>query len=182
MAINSLGVLATVCAVNASLDSALHSMSEFTAVGGRAQVVEIPIGSGTALLIDDSFNATPDSVRATLKLLAEYGPQRQARRIAVLGDILHLGPASQDLHSSLAEDICLRPIHQVFTIGSEMLHLHRALPHAIRGPHASCLRELEQLVRAYLQAGDILTIKASTPIGLGRLAASLKSSTRHSDS
>jgi UDP-N-acetylmuramyl pentapeptide synthase len=55
-----------------------------------------------------------------------------------------------------------------------MLHLHRVLPDVVRGPHASSLRELEELLRAYLQPGDILTIKASTPIGLGRLASSLK--------
>lgn len=178
MAQNSVGALASVAAAGGDVTAAAASLAEFNAVGGRAQVFEIEAKDGKADLIDDSFNATPDSIRSTVDLLALFEPGENGRRIAVLGDILHLGPGSSKIHARLAKPIAASGVDKVFTIGPMMKHLHRALPQEIRGKHARDLADLYQAVRSYLKAGDVITVKASTPIGLGKVTKGLRQGSR----
>src|SRR5581483_9540439 len=97
-------------------------------------------------LVDESYNANPDSMRAALLVLGAIQPKPGGRRIAVLGDMLELGPAASRLHAELAEPVLAARVDLVFTIGREMEHLDRALPPKQRGAHAASSAELAPVV------------------------------------
>jgi UDP-N-acetylmuramoyl-tripeptide--D-alanyl-D-alanine ligase len=174
MAMNSVAALATVHAAGADPARAAADLADFEAVGGRAEIVAVTVDGGLAQLIDDSFNATPDSVRSTLRLLTLVPPGAGGRRIAVLGDILHLGPESARIHADLAQAAIEADVDTVFTIGNEMRYLFEALPAARRGTHAPDLAALYRELRSRLRPGDVLTVKASTPIGLTKITQALR--------
>jgi UDP-N-acetylmuramoyl-tripeptide--D-alanyl-D-alanine ligase len=178
MAINALGVLATVHAGQADVGRAAAALSSFEAVAGRARVERVSVGGRTITLVDDSFNATPASVRSSLALLALVAPEG-GRRIAVLGDILHLGPESPALHEALAEEVERHGVDRVLTTGAMMARLARKLPAAVCGPHCEALADLYAALMGELSDGDVVTLKASTPVGLSRLANALRAGRPH---
>ncbi len=173
MALNSLGVLTVAQAVGADLQEAAASLSTFSPVGGRAKISELSFGEGTITFIDDSFNATPLSVQSTLNILGNFPIEPGSRRIALLGDILHLGPQSPSIHAALAESVVASKVDHLITTGDLARHIHAAAPQEIQGGHYDRLADAYQALRAALRPGDVLTIKASTPINLQRIAAAL---------
>jgi UDP-N-acetylmuramoyl-tripeptide--D-alanyl-D-alanine ligase len=122
----------------------------------------LSLGNGEpALLIDESYNANPASMRAAIALLgqAEIGPR--GRRIAVLGDMLELGAAGADLHRGLVEPIRAHGIDLVFCCGPLMHALWEALPSERRGGYAEGAGALEADVIAAIRPGDAVMIKGS---------------------
>src|SRR5581483_4057312 len=99
---NSLAVLATAVLAGADLALAALALAEFKAVAGRGAPLEIEVAGGSALIIDESYNANPASVTAALALLGQSAIGPRGRRIAVLGDMLELGPKGPSLHRALA--------------------------------------------------------------------------------
>jgi UDP-N-acetylmuramoyl-tripeptide--D-alanyl-D-alanine ligase len=118
----------------------------------------VPVACGTALLIDESYNASPASMRAALDVL---GRVDAPRRIAVLGDMLELGEESAKLHAALAEPIEQAGVTQVFTVGKDMQRLHEALPARLRAAHAATSKEMAPIVKAALKPGDAVMVKGS---------------------
>ncbi len=174
MAVNAIGALTVAHAAGVDVKRAAAALEGFNPVGGRAQVVTISAGQDArATLIDDSFNATPASVRSTLELLQVVAEGRR-RTLAVLGDIAHLGARSPELHAELAEAIVGAGVDRVLTVGPMMRHLHDALPDAIRAPHADELAGLYARLRDELRDGDVVTVKASIPAGLAAVAKALR--------
>ncbi|MBV8537515.1 MAG: UDP-N-acetylmuramoylalanyl-D-glutamyl-2, 6-diaminopimelate--D-alanyl-D-alanine ligase, partial [Alphaproteobacteria bacterium] len=94
-------------------------------------------------------------------------------RIAVLGDMLELGPTAPELHAGLAEPLAASGVDLVFTCGTNMRRLHEALPAARRGGHASDSNALLPLVRAALRAGDVVVVKGSYGSRMGRIVDAL---------
>ena len=176
MAINSVGALAVVRAAGGDLQRAAADLADFTAVGGRASISEIQLEGGTATLIDDSYNATPDSIRSTLSLMAQVAREKGAggRRIAVLGDIRHLGPREAEHHAALAPALAEHGVDHVITFGELMHHLQDAAPKELQGGHKGSHQAVLDAIRAVLKPGDVVTIKASTPVKLGRVAHALR--------
>ncbi|HEX2887428.1 glutamate ligase domain-containing protein, partial [Vineibacter terrae] len=116
---------------------------------------------GTVELIDESYNASPPSVRAMLALLTAARPGPGGRRVLVLGDMLELGADSTALHAALAPDVEASGADVVFTAGTAMAALHRALPPRLRGAHAPDSSRLAQRVVEALKAGDVVAVKGS---------------------
>ncbi len=176
MAVNSAGALAVVHAAGGDFKQAAADLADFTAVGGRASISEIQIAGGAATLIDDSYNATPDSIRSTLSLMAQVAREKGTggRRIAVLGDIKHLGPREAEHHAALAPALAEYGVDHVITFGKLMHHLQSAAPKELRGGHKGSHQAVLDAIRAVLKPGDILTIKASTPVKLGWVARALR--------
>ncbi len=112
-------------------------------------------------LIDDSYNANPSSMGAAFGVLGAAQPAGAGRRIAVLGDMLELGPNAPALHAGLASGLAAQPIDLVFTAGSLMRHLHDALPAARRGAHAANTAELVAPLVGALADGDVVLVKGS---------------------
>src|SRR5262249_5562325 len=159
--INSLAVMAAVRAAGADISIAAAVMGSLEALDGRGRRHRITIAGGEAELVDESYNANPDSMRAALSVLAAIVPRPGGRRIAVLGDMLELGDQAPRLHEELAAPVLAADVGLVFTVGREMEHLDRALPAARRGAHAATSAELVPALMAALRPGDVVMVKGS---------------------
>jgi UDP-N-acetylmuramoyl-tripeptide--D-alanyl-D-alanine ligase len=158
---NSLAVLAAVRAVGGDVGAAAGAMSSLTPLDGRGRRHRIIIGGGTVELIDESYNASPASMRAAFAVLGASDPRKGGRRIAVLGDMLELGEESARLHAELAQPLIDAGVNLVFTVGREMRALYDALPKRMRGGHAASSAEMAEIVVRRLHAGDVVTVKGS---------------------
>ncbi len=158
---NSLAVLAAVELVGADLALAALSLAEFSPVSGRGAPIEIEPPGGSALLIDDSYNANPVSVAAALAVLGQAAVGPRGRRIAVLGDMLELGPKGKALHRGLADSVVANAVDLVFCCGPLMHSLWQALPANRRGGYAEDSSALEAQVLPAIHAGDVVMVKGS---------------------
>jgi UDP-N-acetylmuramoyl-tripeptide--D-alanyl-D-alanine ligase len=158
---NSLAVLAAVELVGADLALAALALSEFTAPSGRGAPIEIDPPGGSALLIDESYNANPVAVDAALALLGQMPVGPHGRRIAVLGDMLELGSKGKALHRGLAAPVTANAIDLVFCCGPLMQSLWQALPASQRGGYAEDSTALEAQVLPAIRDGDVIMVKGS---------------------
>jgi len=161
LVINSLAVLATTVLVGADLALAALALSDFKPTTGRGVRIEIDLPGGALTLLDDSYNANPASVAASLALLGQTPIGPRGRRIAVLGDMLELGPRGRALHRGLLESVQANGIDLVFCCGPLMQALWRALPAGLRGGYAEDSTALEAQVLSAVHAGDAVMVKGS---------------------
>jgi len=161
MAINSLAVLAAARLAGADLALAALSMSQIEPAPGRGVRRRLEVGSGEATLIDESYNANPASMAAALGVLGQADAGPHGRRIAVLGDMLELGPTGPELHRDLVEAVKSHHIDLVYCCGPLMRNLWEALSAGKRGGYADSAADLEAQVAAVIRAGDAIMIKGS---------------------
>jgi UDP-N-acetylmuramoyl-tripeptide--D-alanyl-D-alanine ligase len=161
VAMNSLAVLSAASLAGADLALAALSLSQLAPVAGRGVRHILMVPGGEITLIDESYNANPASVAAALSVLgrAQIGPQ--GRRIAVLGDMLELGPSSAELHGGLNDAVKANHVDLVFCCGPLMRKLWDALSTGKRGGYAESAAGLEAQVLAAVRAGDAVMIKGS---------------------
>jgi len=170
LAINACAALAAVHALGGDVVAAAEALSAFDAGAGRGQRVRIALPGGPALLLDDSYNAAPASVRAGLAVLAA---QTARRRIAVLGDMLELGEAGPALHAELAPDVAATA-DLVLCCGPLMRHLFEALPAEKRGAHLPDSATLAAMAAAALEPGDAVLVKGSLGSRMAAVVAAIK--------
>ena len=172
---NSLCVMAAVLAAGGDLAAAGLSLAEMDGLKGRGARHRIVAAGGHALLIDESYNANPASMRATL---AQLGQTPAGRRIAVLGAMKELGDFGPSFHAMLSEPIVAAKIDHVVLVGDEMAPLLRELGKAGVGglgftgsvTHAADAGEAIGALEEFgLIAGDAVLVKGSNSVGLGRL-------------
>jgi UDP-N-acetylmuramoyl-tripeptide--D-alanyl-D-alanine ligase len=175
MALNALAVLAAAEALGADLAVAALSLADLTAGSGRGQRTELTAPGGTFTLLDESYNANPASMRASMALLAQLDVGLRGRRIAVLGDMLELGPTGPDMHAALASPVVENNIDLVFAAGPLMRHLWDDLPLEKRGSYAATSADLQAPVLAALQAGDAVMVKGSLGSRMGPIVTAMKS-------
>ena len=170
LVLNSLAVLAVSEALGADVAQAAAALGDLRAAAGRGERRRIAVGGGDAILLDESYNANPASMRAALALLG----QLPGRRIAVLGDMLELGTISGELHAGLAEAVERAAVDLVFTCGPGMARLRDALPARYRGGHAADSTALAGLVAAEIRPGDAVLVKGSLGSAMARVVTTLK--------
>lgn len=173
--INSLAVLAAVGAVGADLVAAAGELAQLQALKGRGARLEIALPGGVFLLIDESYNANPTSMKAAFAVLGRTKLGQGGRRIAVLGDMLELGPGAPDMHAGLAAPLIEAGADLVFTCGPGMARLHEQLPAARRGAHAADSEALAPLVRDAVAPGDVVMIKGSLGSRMAPIVDAVKS-------
>ena len=120
---NAVGALLAVAALEGDVPNAGAALASFAALKGRGARFNIRIGDGTATVIDESYNANPTSMSAALALLRSTEPGTGGRRIAVLGDMLEMGPEGEALHAALARDIETAKADLVYANGAQMAAL-----------------------------------------------------------
>ncbi len=172
-AFNSLGVLAVTLALGLDPVEAARGLATLQPPRGRGQRHEVTMREGPVQIIDESYNASPESMRAALNTLALARPAPGGRRIAVLGDMLELGTAGPELHEKLAADVMEQAIDLVYTAGPLMGHLHAALPKRFRGGHADDADTLIPLVTGAVASGDVIMVKGSNGSRVGRVVQAL---------
>ena len=161
LVLNSLAVLAAAQLAGADLALVALALAEQAPAAGRGTRIALAVPGGNALLIDESYNANPVSMRAALALLAQAPIGARGRRIAVLGDMLELGAMGAALHRELAEAVREHGIDLVFCAGPLMEALWQALPAARRGGYAKDSAALEGDVLAAVRGGDAIMVKGS---------------------
>ncbi|MFN0219933.1 MAG: UDP-N-acetylmuramoylalanyl-D-glutamyl-2,6-diaminopimelate--D-alanyl-D-alanine ligase [Hyphomicrobium sp.] len=172
---NALAVIAALDAVGADIEAAVAVLATLGPPPGRGQRLLVAIGGGTALLIDESYNANPASMRAALTTLDTTPREEFARRIAVLGDMLELGPDAAALHRSLEGAVLAAGVDLIFACGPYMKGLYDALPERMRGRYAPTAAGLGPELESALKPGDVIMIKGSNGTKLGPLVENLKS-------
>ena len=170
---NSLAVLAAVKRAGADLALAALSLGDITPPVGRGARTTLQLPGGPALLIDESYNANPASMRAALALLGQAPVGSGGRRMAVLGDMLELGTDSPALHRALDEAVAAHSIDLVFCSGPLMRSLWDALPALKRGAYAQTSAELEPSLLAAVRPGDAVMVKGSLGSKMGPIVKSL---------
>ncbi len=172
-AMNSLGVLAVVHHLGADVAAAARALGDIVPPPGRGVRHEIALAGGSALLIDESYNASPVAVRAALEVLAQVPTGKGGRRIAVLGDMLELGDTAVAQHIALAVEVERGNIDLVFAVGPLMNRLYGQLQSARRGGAAGDARGIAALLTAIVRPGDVVLVKGSRRIGLEAVVEAL---------
>lgn len=173
-ALNSLAVLSAVEAMGADLAKAALAMRDVVPSPGRGERQKIDLASGGSfLLVDESYNANPASMRAALSTLGASAPEREGRRMAILGDMAELGPTGEDLHADLASDVEATGLGHLFCCGPLMAALWTRLGNVIPGLHADSAAQLVEPVLASIRDGDIVTVKGSNSMKMGQIVTAL---------
>jgi UDP-N-acetylmuramoyl-tripeptide--D-alanyl-D-alanine ligase len=163
--------LATALACELDLDAAAKAMKNVEVPAGRGRLLQLPVKGGFFTLMDDSYNANPASMKAALDTLGRFNG---GRKLAVLGEMLELGPDGPQLHGELAWPIEKAGVEQVFCVGQQMRELHRKLPcHRQAGWFAEP-GGIAQDLYEQLRSGDIVLIKGSNGSGVHRIADQLR--------
>lgn len=173
-ALNSLAVLSAVDAMGADLAKGALAMRDVEPPSGRGERQKIDLASGGSfLLIDESFNANPASMRAAFSILGASKPKGEGRRIAILGDMGELGDTAPALHASLAPDVEQVGLGQLFCCGPLMQNLWTALSGKIPGAHTDSAGALVREVVDLIRDGDIVTVKGSKYMKMGAIVSAL---------
>lgn len=124
-------------------------------------------------VVDDAYNANPTSMRAGLRALAAM-TAGERRAVAVLGEMLDLGPDSGREHAEIGAYAAELGIEEVVAVGAGTAPLlAAAVAGGSGGHHAADVDEAEQLLRGLLRPGDVVLVKASNGVGLSRIGDAL---------
>jgi UDP-N-acetylmuramoyl-tripeptide--D-alanyl-D-alanine ligase len=170
---NSLAVLAAAKLAGADLASAAGALAGLEAQAGRGRRDVIATNPPMAI-VDEAYNANPASMRAALATLGLMPRGEYRRRVAVLGDMLELGPEGPRLHRELAEFIDGAGVDVVFACGELMVSLYEALPASRRGGYAKTSEELGPKLLEAVGPGDAIMVKGSLGSRMGPLVEALK--------
>ena len=169
--LNSLAVLLTLEALDVPLETGMRALSDFAPIEGRGAEKRVQLEGGAFTLVDESYNANPISMRAAFASLK----RRQGRKVAVLTDMLELGPEALRFHADLAKPIDEAGVDVVFCAGPLMRALWDSLPTARQGGYAASAAELAPLLVDAVRPGDVVMVKGSNGSKASTLAAALAS-------
>ncbi len=136
---------------------------------------------GDFTVIEDCYNASPESMNAAVDVLDEYSRRTGCRSIAVLGDMLELGTESPALHRSVGAHVAQRGINRLFTLGRGghqiavgAMQTGMSADRVYRNLNAKDLCGAAQALNETLTAGDVILFKASRAVGLEGMIEALK--------
>jgi UDP-N-acetylmuramoyl-tripeptide--D-alanyl-D-alanine ligase len=158
---NSLAVVAALHTLGADVETAVTALAGLKAAKGRGARFKVKLKDGAILLIDESYNANPASIRSALAAMATVPRDLYPRRIAVLGDMLELGHEAARLHEDLKEPVDGAEVDLVFACGPNMRRLFAALPPARRGEWAETSQGILAPLLAVVRSGDVVMVKGS---------------------
>lgn len=171
---NSMAVLAAVDVIGGDLAAAGLAMAELGGMAGRGARHQVQAGSGGALLIDESYNANPASMTATITELSHILAKR---RIVVLGAMKELGSKSDGYHADLAVPLAAANVDYAIIVGKEMQILAEKLASGVEGikdfAHCYSAQEALALLLDYIDDGDVILVKGSNSMGLSKIVSTL---------
>ena len=165
---NALAAIAAATAAGATLESCVRALSGFAAVKGRLQIKRSRQG---ALLIDDTYNANPDSVRAAIDVLA----RTPGRKLLVLGDMGEVGDQGRDFHTEIGIYAHERGIDALYGLGELAAYAVRAFGEGAR--HYAAIETLLVDVGAALGPQATVLVKGSRFMQMERVVRSFEDST-----
>ena len=180
---NAAGLLALVASLKLNSSKAISALQKWSPLAGRGQVLEIKLKDGdrniAIKLIDESYNANPGSVKASLETLACISTNKKnkcehSRRIAVLGDMLELGLSEVQEHINISKFARLDKIDKIYCVGPRMRKLFDVLTSSKRGFWTETAEEMQHVLVNKLKNGDIVMIKGSFSMGMIAIVNKLK--------
>lgn len=153
-----LAVAAVVQSLGLDVSKLPLALENFSVTKGRGNVNKVKYNGKYIHLIDDSYNASPTSMRAAIKTLSAYSNQR---KVALFGDMLELGDESIKFHTDLVKVITENNVDKVYTVGKFMLELHELLPDNMRGAHFNDSNQLKSNLADIIQDNDVVLVKGS---------------------
>jgi UDP-N-acetylmuramoyl-tripeptide--D-alanyl-D-alanine ligase len=166
---NAMAILAAVDAAGGDLEMAGLALAEMGGLVGRGARFMAELPGGEALIIDESYNANPASMRATLAVLAN----EPGRKIAVLGEMRELGEHSDAFHAGLAEPIEAAGVGYAILVGEAMGALANALEGRLDFVHVPDAATARDRLTAVLAPGDAVLVKGSNGVRLSGVVAAL---------
>lgn len=162
-AVTSVAVLAIVDALGGDLAASAEALEYFKEPKGRGQIKKLTVKGGYLRLLDDSYNASPVSVKGAIEKLAEIraSSSQKVRTMVVLGDMLELGEHAEDMHVGLVPTLVNNQMDLVFAAGKFMEKMYHALPEGMRGAYRANSRELAPVVVEQMRANDLILVKGS---------------------
>jgi UDP-N-acetylmuramoyl-tripeptide--D-alanyl-D-alanine ligase len=165
---NALAALSVARELGIDLDRAIAALGEVP----RAERwrMELFTRDDGAIVINDAYNASPDSMAAALKTLAQLGRDENRRTIAVLGEMAELGPYAQEEHDRIGRLAVRLNIGQLVVVGDGARHIHAAA--GLEGSWDGESKFVPDIEAAYdvlrdeVRPGDILLVKSSKSAGL----------------
>lgn len=155
-------------------DTALAGIARFALPEGRGTRIRLAAkGPKALILVDESYNANPASMRAALDVFAHAEAEGGAR-VLVLGDMFELGETSPQLHAELADAVRAARPDRVFLVGAMMAHLRDSLGVGAPVEYAENLEMALDTIPNALAPGDLVVVKGSNGLRLGRLVAAIK--------
>jgi UDP-N-acetylmuramoyl-tripeptide--D-alanyl-D-alanine ligase len=169
---NALGAAAVATVLGVGLKEIAAGLKAFKPCPGRMELLELP---EDIVVLEDSYNANPLSVHAALDALHDLSSP--GRRIAVLGDMLELGPSAQELHHQIGA-IAAKRADWLFTYGALAEEIARgAIAEGLPSDKvfvANSHDELAARLVEMLQAGDRVLIKGSRGMRMEKVTAALR--------
>jgi len=163
-AINAVAALCAVGEVGGDISKAIIALKDWKPFKGRGERSYINLGDDTFIqLIDESYNASPASIKSGLKALVNtsFPKNVQGRRIAILGDMKELGKSEVFFHKVIKDDPSINNITTIHCVGNLMKALFDDLPDNKRGIHTRSVDELIKKLKILLKTGDIVMVKGS---------------------
>ncbi|WHQ46480.1 MAG: UDP-N-acetylmuramoyl-tripeptide--D-alanyl-D-alanine ligase [Candidatus Midichloria sp.] len=163
LVLNSLAALAVTTVLNHDLERSSNGLAAFKPIcsRGAAQILKNNI-----ILIDDTYNANPTSVRAALEAIIQYRASNN-RLIAILGDMRELGDGAKQLHEDLADSaVKLDVIH---TVGDLMEALYENISKEKRGNHTRSAEEMSNFIINQIKENDIILVKGSLSMNMSKI-------------
>jgi len=173
---NALAATAFALAAGIGLADIVTVLESYESVSKwRMEVTELP---GGITVVNDAYNANPESVRAALKALVAMGRGEQERRTwAVLGEMRELGDASIEEHDAIGRLAVRLDVAKLVAVGEGARPIHLGAAHeGSWGEESTWVPDIDAavaLLREQLQPGDIVLVKASRSIGLEAVVSAL---------
>jgi UDP-N-acetylmuramoyl-tripeptide--D-alanyl-D-alanine ligase len=167
---NAAAALAAAVAAGIPMETAVEGLKSFEPVAGRFRVVK----GKNLIVIDDTYNANPDSMKAGLSSVFSMFPGKKIN--LMLGDMLELGSDSPKMHEEIGHFLQTFPVHRLATVGTEAHLIHDGIgkrPDA--GLRFGNVREATEQAAAVLDGADVLFIKGSNGIRLTQFISHLQS-------
>ena len=157
---NALAAYAAATRLGLDPKGVIAGLADFQQTGMRQRVVH----SKGVDVIEDCYNANPDSMKAALIMFREYPAKK---RFALLGDMLELGGISPSAHEEVGRQAAAAGLELLVCYGEEAKHTAKAAAEAgLKAVHAATYREAADLLLAAMQPGDALLVKASRGMAL----------------
>ncbi len=164
---NALAATACALAAGVSLGAIAQGLSGFAPVSGRSRALALQLAGRALTLVDDSYNANPDSVRAAIEVLADL----PAPRILVLGDMGEVGDHGPQFHAEAGAQARERGIEQLFTLGAQSCAAADAFGPAAR--HFDSMAALQAAMQAALSGAGSVLVKGSRFMRMERVVQAI---------
>ncbi len=183
-AVMSVATLAIVDALKGDVAKAAAALQHFVEPAGRGQIKQLAVKGGNLRLVDDSYNASPVSVKGAIEKIAEMRDATVGgcRTVVVLGDMLELGDDAGEMHVGLVPTLINNQMDIVFAAGRFMQELYFALPEAMRGEYRPTSGELAPVVADALKARDLVLVKGSHGSRMDKVVDAIEKNAHHAGS